>query len=107
MVPSTEQRKAVRISFHAPTVLQWRSDERTGSGTVSNMSQMGCYVLTQNPALVGERLFVRLNGELPEIEGLVRYVDQQVGMGVQFVGLKCETEQRLSEFLRAKAVLWA
>lgn len=107
MTPQTEKRKHVRIAFQAPVELQWRSDKWSGSGTMVNMSPAGCYVLTQNPGLLGERMYIRLGSDLPEIESVVRYVSPQVGMGLEFVGLQRGTEQQLGEFLKARAVLWA
>lgn len=99
-----EQRKHPRVTLHRPIVLQWHSDKKAGSGTVSNMSVGGCYVLTQTPALFGERIVIRLRDGLPEIECAVRYVDPDVGMGVEFLGLQPGTVQKLEEFLRAKTV---
>lgn len=107
MTPHIEKRKQVRIAFQSPVELQWRSDKWSGSGAVANMSQAGCYVLTQNPGLLGERMYLRLSSDLPEIESVVRYVSPQVGMGLEFVGLQRESEQQLAQFLKAKAVLWA
>lgn len=102
-----EKRKQVRVSFQAPIVLQWRGEQHRGVGTVSNMSQAGCYILTQHPALVDDNILVRVTDDLPEMTCRVRYVDPQVGMGVQFENLDAEAEQKLGTFLKAKAVLWA
>src|SRR2546422_10315 len=101
-----EKRRDVRVALQTPMELKWRTEDRTGSGTISNMSQSGCYVMTRNPLPAFEQIFVQI-GELPELECLVRYVDPQVGMGLQFVGVKLEAQQKINEFLKAKAVLWA
>jgi len=95
-----EQRKYQRVNLHRPIVVHWQTDSKAGSGTVSNMSPRGCYVLTQTPARMGELIGIRLGDLLPEIEGAVRYVDQDVGMGVEFVGLQRETLQKLEGFVR-------
>ena len=34
----------------------------------------------------------------------MRYVDPNMGMGVEFIGVKLETEQKLHELLRARVV---
>ena len=107
MSDRVEKRKDVRISFHVPLTVQWRSQGSSGSGTVGNMSQSGCYVMTQHPALVGERIFLQPDQNLPELEGLVRHTHEQVGMWIEFVGITAETRGKLADFLRAKAVLWA
>jgi len=107
MSSPSERRKEVRISFQAPLELQWRSEQWAGSGTVINMSHTGCYVMTQKPALAGERIFIRPGADLPEIECVVRRVSPQVGMGVEFVGLTREAEQKVAAYLKAKAMLWA
>ncbi len=95
----SEQRKYVRVSLHRPVVVHWHTDSKAGSGTVSNMSPRGCYVLTQIPAPMGELIGIRLGDALPEIEGAVRYVDADVGMGVEFVGLQRGTLEKLREFV--------
>ena len=75
MSDRVEKRKDVRISFQVPLTVQWRSQESSGSGTVGNMSQSGCYVMTQHPALI----FLQPDQNLPELEGLVRHTHEQVG----------------------------
>lgn len=95
-----EQRKYERVNLHRPIVVHWHTDSKAGSGTVSNMSPHGCYVLTQTPAPMGDVIGIRLGDGLPEIEGAVRYVDQDVGMGLEFVGLQREILQKLEEFVR-------
>lgn len=98
-----DQRRHPRVTFHRPIVVQWHSNSKAGSGTVSNMSPRGCYVLTQSPAKLGELMRIRLEDSLPEIECAVRYVDPDVGMGVEFLGLQLQTAQKVEEFLRVKA----
>lgn len=106
MIDYREQRKYPRASFRPPVVGQWRGQNKSGRGTLSNMSPRGCYLLTNKPAQFGEQVFISIGNEIPEIESLVRYVDSEVGMGVEFIGMKLETDQKLYEFLQAKAVAW-
>ena len=101
-----EKRKDVRLVFQAPLTVQWRSAGGAGTGTIGNMSRSGCYVMTRNPLPVGQQLVVRL-GDLPEAEALIRRSDSQVGMGMEFVGLTREVDQKIADFLQAKAVVWA
>ena len=97
--------------IHAPPSARrsWRNGTartKTGSGTVSSMSLGGCYVLTNKPAQFAERVFIAMVHEIPEIECQVRYVDPEVGMGVEFIGMKLEVRQMLDEFLQARAAAW-
>ncbi len=101
-----EQRRYPRASVRPPLVAQWRGENKTGSGTVSSMSVGGCYVLTNKPAQFAEQVFIAMAHEIPEIECKVRYVDPEVGMGVEFIGMKLEVRQMLDEFLQARAVAW-
>ena len=101
-----ELRRYPRASLRPPLVAQWRGESKTGSGTVSNMSVGGCYVLTNKPARFAEQVFIAMVHEIPEIECVVRYVDPEVGMGVEFMGVKTEVRQMLDEFLQARAAAW-
>ena len=101
-----ELRRYPRATFQTPVVAQWRGESKTGSGTVSNMSLGGCYVLTNKPAQFGEQIFIAMVHKIPEIECVVRYVDPEVGMGVEFMGVKTEVREMLDEFLQARAVAW-
>ncbi len=102
MTSAGEKRRFPRVKFHAAIVLHWCSQGGNGSGTVSNMSKVGCYVLTQTPESVGDRVRISLP-DVPEMEGEVRYVDEDVGMGIQFLGVTAEIEAKLVQFLSAQA----
>lgn len=99
-----EKRKENRVTLRKPVVLTWRSDNGVGSGTVSNMSPQGCYVLTSSPRHSGERFNAFLDTDAPEIKCEVRYVDEHVGMGIRFLDLTSETMEQIQTFLRARAV---
>lgn len=104
MLQPREKRKCPRMALRAPVVLQWHSPTKGGFGTVSNMSTVGCYVLTQVTGGVGERIRVQLErAGLPEIECMVCYVDANVGMGLEFVGVPGEVQRKLDEFLKTNA----
>ena len=100
------QRRYPRATFRPPVVGQWRDDNKTGRGMVSDISLGGCYVLTNKSARFGEQIFITMVHEIPEIECLVRYVDPEVGMGVEFIAVKLEVRQMLDELLQARAVAW-
>lgn len=95
-------RRAPRVTLHAPTVLKWRSERESGSGTVSNMSSVGCYVLTQDTAALGEHLFLNFGDGVPEIECVVRYLDAEVGMGLSFLAISPAVQRKLVDFMKAR-----
>ena len=104
MAGQSDKRRWVRIILQAPLVIQWRSSGKQGLGMVTNMSPVGCYVLTQATADAGERLTVQVEGsELPELEGDVRFVDPDVGMGLEFANLPRQTVLQIERFLEIHA----
>jgi len=104
MAESADKRRWVRTILHAPLVIQWRTSGKQGLGMVTNMSPVGCYVLTQATADAGERLRVQLEGsELPELESDVRFVDPEVGMGLEFFNVSGQTVRQIERFLEIHA----
>lgn len=104
MAEHCDKRRWVRTILQAPLVIQWRSSGKQGLGMVTNMSPVGCYVLTQATADAGERLTVLLEGcELPELEGDVRFVDPDVGMGLEFANLPRLAVLQIERFLEIHA----
>jgi len=100
MAGYSDKRRWPRITLHAPLVIHWRSSGKQGLGMVTNMSPVGCYVLTQATADAGERLTVLLEGcELPELEGDVRFVDPDVGMGLEFANVPRQAVLQIERFL--------
>ena len=99
-MPGPENRRYPRLRPLSPVVLHWRALEGgTGTGTVSNMSPVGCYVLTSAPANLGDRVFARLDATLPELDSEVRYLDPDVGMGLEYQGVTEEIRRRLIDFV--------
>jgi hypothetical protein len=104
MAEHSEHRRWVRTILHAPLVIQWRTSGKQGLGMVTNMSPAGCYVLTQATADAGERLVVQLEGsELPELESDVRFVDPDVGMGLEFANVPRQAVLQIERFLEIHA----
>ena len=104
MAGYSDKRRWVRIILQAPLVIRWRSSGKQGLGMVTNMSPVGCYVLTQATADAGERLVVQLEGsELPELESDVRFVDAEVGMGLEFANLPRQTVRQIEHFQEIQA----
>lgn len=104
MAEAAEKRKIPRVKLHAPMVIRWRSATRHGLGMVTNISMAGCYILTQITAELGEHIFLELEESgLPEIEGRVRFVDAEVGMGLEFLNLSAETALGIVHLLKIHA----
>ena len=71
--------------------------------TATDISASGCYVETISPLPIGTRLNVDLwiGEEKITTRVLVRTSDPRVGMGIEFVGLKSEDQQRFQDYLKA------
>ena len=103
-MPNANYRREPRLILSAPTLLSWRGERRSGSGTVSNMSKVGCYVLTSSPMPLGDEVYARIEGLDRELHASVRYVDPYAGMGIAWLDVTTELRDTLLEFLRARAV---
>ena len=71
--------------------------------TATDISASGCYVETILPAPIGTSLNADLwiGEEKITTRVLVRTSDPGVGMGIEFVGLKPEDQQRFQDYLKA------
>jgi hypothetical protein len=71
--------------------------------TASDISASGCYVETISPFPIGTAFSTDLTFATEKLttRTLVRSCDPQVGMGIEFVGLKIEEQQRFQTYLRA------
>jgi PilZ domain-containing protein len=71
--------------------------------TATDISASGCYVETISPFPIGTSLMVDLcfAGETIGIRTFVRSCDPGVGMGLEFIGLKPEDQQRFQAYLTA------
>ena len=71
--------------------------------TATDISPSGCYVETLSPFAIGTSLTAEWSFGVQRIttRTFVRSCDPQVGMGIEFMGLKPEETQRFQEYLRA------
>lgn len=71
--------------------------------TATDISASGCYVETISPFATGTSLTVDLRFATERIltRAFVRSSDPGVGMGIEFVGLTSDEQQRFQEYLRA------
>jgi hypothetical protein len=99
--------EARRWERHKITILIALYDERTSVPiriTANEISGSGCYVETLSPFPVGKGLGAELwiGPEKILTRALVRTSDPRVGMGIEFIGLNTEGQQRLQAYLHAK-----
>ena len=82
--------------------------------SIANISEMGIFVRTTEPLVMGTRLILSFSppGHEPfKLEGQVAWINRlrengdnpNPGMGVRFVGLKLEDRERLVEIIRTIA----
>ena len=96
-----------RWERHKITMLIALYDERTLVPirvSATDISGSGCYVETLSPSPIGAgfKAELRIGLERVMTRALVRSSDPRVGMGIEFVGLKQEDQQRLQDYLCAK-----
>jgi hypothetical protein len=93
------RRQRHRISFH----LELR-DERTNVPlrvTATDISGNGCYIETLTPFAIGTSLKVQfwLHDDRVDSTAIVRTSDPAVGMGIEFVGLTPDLQERFQQVL--------
>ena len=67
---------------------------------ISDISETGVFIDAMTPIPVGEVLrltFTLPNGRLIEVDGRVAHSQPRIGMGVEFINLKPEDAQSISE----------
>jgi hypothetical protein len=71
--------------------------------TAADISASGCYVETIFPLIIGTSLKVNLwiASEKLTTRSFVCTSDPGLGMGIEFIGLKPEDQQRFQEYLQA------
>lgn len=101
---SDDRRQHTRASVQLPVIFY--SAETSGAGTVTDLSQGGCFLKSAVPLPVGTELGLRFN--LPDQNKAI-HVERAVvrraveGVGVQFVSLRAEEEAQLTQFLKDSA----
>jgi hypothetical protein len=95
-----------RFERHKISVVIALHDERVTipiGVTATDISPSGCYVETLCPSSIGTGFKVDLCIAEQKIttQALVRSIDPGLGMGIEFIGLKPEVQQRFQEYLRA------
>ena len=72
----------LRIDLHA----RWEALRTQGRGAVSDLSSLGCFVLTSAEVKPGEliRLEIRFPGEIASVWGQVVYAVAEMGFALRF-----------------------
>ena len=104
--PSISPQNCRRWERHKISVVLALHDERATTPmrlTATDISASGCYVETIFPLSIGTSLKVDLwiASEKLTTRSFVRSSDPGLGMGIDFIGLKPEDQQRFQEYLKA------
>jgi hypothetical protein len=86
--------------------IEWHADGERRSGTLSDLSDGGCFVLSDGDVEDGDAVRLMLpreNGQPVEVAGVVANHLIEVGFGVRFTKMRPEHAQMLRE-MRAAAV---
>jgi hypothetical protein len=100
--PPPNKRKFVRHAIRFPLEIR---NELGGTAhmqtNATDISGRGCYVETLLPLPLGTALSITfwMESEKVNTEGIVRASDPGVGMGIEFIGLNQEGQQRLQQLL--------
>lgn len=101
--------------FDIELSVDWTSGENFLFSYITNISEMGIFIRSDDPAPVGTELRLRfgLEDEPLELDGLVVWINPvrpggdnlNPGMGVRFVGLTPEQRERVVDVVRTVAYL--
>ncbi|HEX8707893.1 MAG TPA: PilZ domain-containing protein [Pyrinomonadaceae bacterium] len=101
--PAVEQREAERVGVTevdtAIYILWVDTDEASGSGKITSLSSLGCFIQTKAEARLASSIFIRLR--LPTerwllLTGEIIHITRRVGFGVRFTGLTAEDQAMLA-----------
>ena len=102
--PKDERRKAQRLPYRGE--IEFWIDSVQGSGYYTDISTIGIYIETLNPAEPGKRCTMRFTipgySETIEAEGIVMWNNVPMGMGVEFVSLTRDAHQAIRELTAEK-----
>jgi hypothetical protein len=100
-----ERRRAprIRVSFRA----RWEGSWARREGRISDLSTVGCFILTPDLVKPGETVKLEIQlakGEI-KIEGQVVYKIEDMGFAIEFKEASEEDRKRLDWLVRAEAKL--
>jgi type IV pilus assembly protein PilZ len=109
-----ERRRLPR--YDAELSVDWSSGETFLFSYITNISEMGIFIRSDDPPKVGTTLSLRFatdEGEPLELEGVVVWINPvrpdgenlNPGMGVRFIHLSAEQRERVVDLVRTVAYL--
>lgn len=101
----SERRRAprIRVNFRA----RWEGSWARREGHISDLSTVGCFILTPDLVKPGEpvKLEIQLHRGEIKIEGQVVYKIEDMGFAIEFTNASDEDRKRLAWLIRAEAKL--
>jgi hypothetical protein len=100
-----ERRRAPRLKVNFEA--RWEGSWARREGHISDLSAVGCFILTPDLVRPGEavKLEIRLpKGEI-KIEASVVYKVEEIGFALEFTSLSDEDRKRLNWLIRAEAMI--
>jgi hypothetical protein len=97
-----ENRRNAWVSVSKGVWVAWQANGPRNVSPVRDLSAGGVFTSTALPVAIGakaEMLFALPEGET-RIEGIVRYADEDKGIGVEFAKMGAGDRARLQELLR-------
>lgn len=97
-----DNRQTPRILTSVPCFFGMSEDTKS-SGTITSLSEKGCFVKTKAVATTGQTIFISLSlsGEqLLPVKGVVIYHLDDIGFGALFTEIKPADQIAVGEFLK-------
>lgn len=100
-----ERRRAGRVETNLSA--RWEGVLVSRTGTVVDLSQTGCFILTSDEVTLNE--LIRIEMEIPDhgwmyLWGEVVYKNPEIGFGLRFTGAGEREEQVLRQYIQAQHV---
>ncbi|MDM7924044.1 MAG: PilZ domain-containing protein [Pyrinomonadaceae bacterium] len=95
-----DRRKTRRARVNTP--IEWESHSGKRTGTVSDLSRDGCFVLTSGDVSAGERIFINFpltDGGKARLPAEIGETVFDIGFAAKFVGLTVAQNEFLERFV--------
>ena len=105
MSSSDERRKGSAIRIQRPVEATYSADSPPVQARIEDISETGCFIDAHHPPAVGTKIHLKF--QLPDdpssdpvvCDAKVVWMQPNVGMGVEFLGLPQETRDRIRFFI--------
>lgn len=101
--PERRRAERIRVNFRA----QWAGAWARREGHITDLSAVGCFILTPDLVKPGEPVKLEIllpRGEI-KVEGKVVYKIEEMGFAIEFTSASDEDRKRLSWLIRAEALI--